>query len=78
LDGFAGDHLFVEPSVTVQGISKALKIPVSTAANLTGKLLTMNILREVTGGTRNRVFLAQGVVDIFSTDDATTRRNNNP
>ncbi len=63
------DQLFIDPAVTVNGVATKLKIQFSTARDLVQKLQAANIVREVTGQARNRVFLAQGIVDIFSTDE---------
>jgi ribosomal protein S25 len=62
------DQLFVEPTTTVNGVAKSLDVQFSTARTLIDKLVKAGIVREVTGQSRNRVFLAQGVVDVFSTD----------
>jgi Fic family protein len=64
------DHLFAEPSVTVNSLASTLDIQFSSARKLMDKLLSLGIVREVTGRLRNRVFLAQGVIDIFSTEPA--------
>ncbi len=66
------DLLFVEPSITIRGAAKAMDIQFSSACKLLDKLYAAGIIREVTGNARNRVYLAQGVVDVFSTDGITT------
>lgn len=63
------DELFGDPSVTVRDAARLLQIQFSSAAALLDKLLAAGIVREVTGQQRNRVFLAQGVIDLFSADD---------
>jgi len=60
------DELFSEPSVTITQTAKLLGITQPGAAKLLGRLLDAGIIREVTGRKRNRVFLAQEVVDLFA------------
>ncbi|HEY8666538.1 MAG TPA: Fic family protein [Tepidisphaeraceae bacterium] len=62
------DELFVEPSITGKRASELLGIRPSNAQKLLDKLVDVKILREVTGQQRGRVYLAQGIVDLFSTD----------
>jgi Fic family protein len=63
------DDLFVEPSTTVGSVAETMDIQFSSARKLLDKLLAAGIVREVTGQARNRVFLAQGIVDVFATSD---------
>lgn len=62
------DELFISPSVTVKRVAEMLDISRESASPLIDRLVRHQILREVTGQQRGRVYLAQGVVDLFSTD----------
>jgi Fic family protein len=60
------DELFAEPSVTIPGTAKLLGVTQAAAFQLLSRLLDAKIIREVTGKARNRVYLAQEIVDLFS------------
>jgi Fic family protein len=63
------DELFGRPRVTLQDVQKMLKVWPASAQRHIDKLVSLNILREVTGGQRNRVYLAHKIVDLFSTGE---------
>ena len=63
------DELFNEPSVTIRGAAKLLEVTDAAADGLLQKLVKAQIIREVTGKKRNRVYLAQEIVDLFSTNE---------
>jgi Fic family protein len=63
------DELFADPAITAQQAASALQINAATAQRLVDKLAHGNVLREVTGKRRNRVYVAQSIVDLFSTRD---------
>lgn len=65
------DHLFAEPAVTVNRVAEVLDIGYTSAMKLVEKLLKARIIRRVTGAERNRVFLAQGLVDLFDSPQST-------
>jgi len=60
------DELFSEPSVTIRRVADLFQITPRAALKLLDRLVDTQIVREVTGQARNRVYLAQGVVDLFS------------
>lgn len=60
------DELFVEPSLSVGEVAQKLDVQFTSAQKLLDRLMQAGILREVTGRPRNRVYLAQGIVDLFS------------
>jgi Fic family protein len=60
------EDLFADPSVTSPGVAARLGIDGATAQRLVARLEAKGILREVTGRRRNRVYLAQQIVDVFS------------
>lgn len=57
--------LFSEPAVTVSGAGALLGTTFASANLLVGSLVDLGILREVTGFSRNRVFVLHEYVDIF-------------
>ena len=63
------DHLFTEPSVTLPSVCAFLAIGQRSGQNLIDRLVGAGILRETTGQRRNRVYLAQEVVDVFATEE---------
>lgn len=56
------DLLFVRPIVTVQHIETALKVSFATAGKYASQLETAGVLREMTGQARNRVFMAEDIL----------------
>lgn len=64
------DELFVNPAITVNSTAEFLSIGFSSAKKLIERLLGAGIVREATGHKRNRVFLAQEIVDLFATRES--------
>jgi Fic family protein len=62
------DELFLNPFMTVARASTALDVRAQSAQNNINQLVSMNILRELTGRRRNRVYVA---ADIMKTLDET-------
>lgn len=60
------DELFVQPSVTIRKTAELLQVTQPAAYQLLNRLVDAKIVREVTGRARNRVYLAQEIVDLFS------------
>ncbi len=59
------DHLFQRPAVTIGRVAKLLRVtPAAASANIK-KLVEAGVLREITGRTRNQVFLAQDILDFI-------------
>lgn len=58
-------HLFSQPIVTVNDVSKMLNIQFKAANNLTNDLVKLNILEEKTGFSRNRLFEMKDYVLLF-------------
>ncbi len=56
------DLLFVRPILTVQQVEKELGVSFVTAGKYINRLQEENILREMTGQTRNRVFIADAIL----------------
>jgi Fic family protein len=61
------DQLFVNPVVTVNTAATHLDIGFTSAKKLIERLFANGILREVSGRKRNRIFIAQEIVDLFAT-----------
>lgn len=59
------DRLFERPVVTVQLVQQLLARSYPTSNDLVASFLRMGLLREITGGTRNRVFQYAPYVEIF-------------
>ncbi len=65
------DELFAEPAITARRAADALKINAANAQRLIDKLHRAAVLREVTGMRRNRLYVAQEVLDQFSASEET-------
>jgi Fic family protein len=59
------DYIFSSPAVTTARASRHLGVTHLSAQKNIEKLVNHNILREATGRRRNRVYIAQGIVDIL-------------
>lgn len=57
--------LFSSPAITVRSIAKKLNISISAANTLANELESKKILRELTGFSRNRVFLLHEYISLF-------------
>jgi Fic family protein len=60
------DRLLGDPAVTLRLVGKMLQVTPSTAQRAIDALVQLKILVEVTGGQRNRVYLAEEIVNLFS------------
>jgi Fic family protein len=60
------DDLFADPAISAPRTAKALRVSAPNAQRLIDKLVKARVLREVTGKRRNRVYIAQEIVDLFS------------
>lgn len=56
------DVLFERPIVTIRQIEAALGVPYMSASRYVEKLSQLGILREITGGARNRIFSADEIL----------------
>jgi Fic family protein len=61
------DELFGRPRVRLEDVTRMLDIWPPSAQRYLDRLQTLDILREVTGGSRNRIYLAHEIVNLFST-----------
>ncbi|MFH2122229.1 MAG: Fic family protein [Pseudomonadota bacterium] len=64
--------LYGNPAITVNFVSEQLGLKYYTANQLVTTLVEMNVLREVTGFQRNRIFIFQRYIDIFRVENMTT------
>jgi Fic family protein len=64
------DELFASPVITIGRAEEVLKVTFRSAQQNIDKLLKTGILREITGKQRNRVYLAQGIMNLLDEQDA--------
>ena len=62
------DALFLSPAVNIRGAQDMLQINYLTALRAVEALVEAGILREVTGGRRNRIFVAEELVRAIEED----------
>lgn len=60
------DALFLEPYLDVNRVRQISGLSYSNANELVSELCKLNILREITGRTRNRLFRYQAYLDLFA------------
>ncbi len=58
-------QLFSSPAINAPMAAKMLEVSMSAANNLVNELARMEILREITGLSRNRMFILHEYVDLF-------------
>ena len=58
-------QLFSDPAVTIADISKGQKMSTSVANRLAKDLEQLGILKEITGFSRNRIFVLHEYLDLF-------------
>lgn len=62
------DMLFLNPFVSLTGISDYLKITWPTAKGSVDRLVKLGILKEISGRKRSRIYCAQELLDILTED----------
>lgn len=60
------NHLYQRPLVTIKSTAEILNIKSNTATDLVNTFVKHGVLRELTGKRRNRVFLFEEYLEIFS------------
>ncbi len=60
------DSLFGRPAISIGAASKLLGITPASASGTITKLENAGILREITGRTRDRVYIAPAILDIVN------------
>ncbi len=63
------DFLFGHPLTNIQAAQERLDVSYNTAAGAIGKLEKAGLVRETTGGRRNRIFRFAAYLDLFETPD---------
>jgi Fic family protein len=63
------DMIFERPAVTITGVANALGITFRAAQMNVEKLESDHVLKEVTGKSRNRVYLAPAIIKIIEKND---------
>ena len=64
------DYLFANPAISIAALSKAWEIPFPTVQRGVDYLIGEGILREITGRRRNRLFVADEILNIIMTERA--------
>jgi Fic family protein len=59
------DALFADPLVTARRAALALGLTVAATQAQIDRLVAAGILREITGGKRNRVYMADGIMRLL-------------
>ena len=62
------DYLFASPIISISALSKTWEITYSTVQRGVNHLIEKGILKEVTGGHRNRLFVAHEIYNIIMTE----------
>ena len=62
------DYLFASPVISVSALSKTWEITYSTVQRGVNYLIEKGILKEITGGQRNRLFVAREISNIIMTE----------
>ena len=62
------DYLFANPVISISALSKAWEMPFPTVQRGVNYLVEKGILREITGGRRNRLFVASEISYIIMTE----------
>lgn len=61
------ERMFQHPTITVNQVAEFLNISFPSANGLVGRFQERGVLQEITGNSRNRVFLYKAYVELFST-----------
>jgi Fic family protein len=59
------DELFASPYITITGAANALGLTYPAAQNNVNKLIETGILREMTGRTTNRIYVADDILKLL-------------
>ena len=62
------EHLFAKPIISISELSKTWKMPFPTVQRGVGYLVEKGILGEITGGRRNRLFVANEIFNTIMTE----------
>jgi Fic family protein len=59
------DSLYARPYINVRSVESRLGVAYATANKIVASLVSLGILKEVTGGRRNRIFSYRAYLDLF-------------
>ena len=62
------DYLFANPIISISALSKAWEVPFPTVQRGVNYLIKKGILKEITGGQRNRLFAAHEIFNTIMTE----------
>ena len=62
------DHLFTRPIISISELSKTWKMPFPTVQRGVNYLVEKGILKEITGGRRNRLYVADEILNVVMTE----------
>ncbi len=62
------DYLLTSPAISISALSKSWKITFSTVQRGVNYLIRKGVLREITGRQRNRLFVADDILNIIMTE----------
>ena len=62
------DYLFANPVISISALSKTWEVPFPTVQRGVNYLVEKGILREITGGRRNRLYVADEISNIIMTE----------
>ena len=62
------DYLFASPVISISALSKAWEVPFPTVQRGVDYLIEKGILKEITGGKRNRLFVADEIFNTIMTE----------
>jgi len=60
------DSLFARPAISIGEATRLLGVTPASASSNIAKLVDAGIVREITGRTRDRIYLAQRIIDVMS------------
>lgn len=65
--------MFEQPTTTIAGAAERLGITRRAAQQIVDRLVSMEMLQEITGGQRNRVYLTKTIFDALDAPSAPMR-----
>ena len=71
------DYLFANPVISISALSKVWEMPFPTVQRGVSYLVEKSILREVTGGKRNRLFVADEIFNTIMTERTRSMKQKN-
>jgi Fic family protein len=72
------DYLFEQPITTIRRVEERLHCSYVTASKLVDRFIELNLLREMTGGQRNRVFRYEPYIALFESASTAAGSDDTP